>query len=72
MTSTVLTAVDAQIEVRRLESERAAALDAGLAANALFMADLDEDLAAARATYAGLAVTEIATLRAQLGAPLRG
>jgi hypothetical protein len=72
MTSTVLTAIDAQIELRRLESERAAAIDAGLAGNALFMHDLDEDLAAARMAYVGLAVTEIATLRAQLDAPLRG
>jgi hypothetical protein len=72
MSSTVLTAVDAQAELRRLELERAAAIDAGLAGNDLFMADLEEDLAAARAAYVGLAVTEIARLRAHLDGPLRG
>jgi hypothetical protein len=36
------------------------------------MADLDSDIEASRAVYVGLAVTEIATLRAQLGGPQVG
>jgi hypothetical protein len=55
-----------------LEQERAAATLNGLAENGLYMADLFDELAATRSAYVGAAVTEIASLRAALGAPLAG
>jgi hypothetical protein len=36
------------------------------------MTDLENDIEASRATYVGIVVTEIATLRAQLGGPQVG
>jgi hypothetical protein len=66
------TALDARTQLRRLQAERLDAVEAGLGDNALFMADLDSDIEASRALYVGLAVTEIATLRAQLGGPQVG
>jgi hypothetical protein len=67
-----MTATDARIRLHRLEAERLDALEAGLGDNALYMQDLDSDIAASHALYVGLAVTEIATLRAQLGGPQQG
>jgi hypothetical protein len=66
------TALDARTQLRRLQAERLDAVDAGLGENALYMADLENDIEASRALYIGLAVTEIATLRAQLGGPQVG
>jgi len=43
-----------------------------LAHNRLYRSSLDEDIATARSTYVGLAVTEIAFLRARLGGPQVG
>jgi hypothetical protein len=51
----------------RLTAERLEAAHAGLGENAVYMDELDEDLEHARVAYVGLAVTEIATLRAELG-----
>ena len=65
-------ALEALITLRRLEAERLDAVEAGLGENALYMADLEYDIEASRAVYVGLAVTEIATLRAQLGGPQVG
>jgi hypothetical protein len=67
-----MTATDARIRLHRLEAERLDALEAGLGDNALYMKDLDSDIAASHALYVGLAVTEIATLRAQLSGPQVG
>jgi len=64
--------LDALAQLRRLQAERLDAVEAGLGENALYMTDLDNDIEASRATYIGLAVTEIATLRAQLGGPQVG
>jgi hypothetical protein len=64
--------LDALAKLRRLQAERLDALEAGLGENALYMTDLDNDIEASRATYVGLALTEIATLRAQLGGPQVG
>ncbi len=61
-----MTALDVRQQLGRLAAERLDAIDAGLGDNAMYMRDLDEDLTAARASYVGLAVTEIATLRGQL------
>jgi hypothetical protein len=67
-----MTATDARTELWRLEAERQEAARAGLDANARYMDDLRRDIEASRATYVGLAVTEIATLRAQLSGPQAG
>ena len=67
-----MTATDARTWLRRLEAERLDAIDAGLGANADYMAELQHDLAASRVAYIGLAITEIATLRAQLAGPQVG
>lgn len=66
------TALEARSTLRRLEAERLDAVEAGLGENALYMTDLDHDIEASRAVYVGLAVTEIATLRAQLSGPQVG
>ena len=64
--------LDALAKLRRLQAERLDAVEAGLGENALYMTDLENDIEASRAKYLGLAVTEIATLRAQLGGPQVG
>ena len=69
---TMNTALDARNELRRLQAERLDAVEAGLGENALYMTDLENDIEAYRALYVGLAVTEIASLRAQLGGPQVG
>ena len=66
------TALHARTQLRRLQAERLDAVEAGLGENALYMADLEDDIEAYRALYVGLAVTEIACLRAQLGGPQVG
>lgn len=65
-------ALEALTTLRRLEAERLDAVEAGLGENALYMTDLENDIEASRTVYVGLAVTEIATLRAQLGGPQLG
>jgi hypothetical protein len=67
-----MTAVDARARLQDLEAEHSAALAAGLGDNGLFMASLKQDIAASQRTYIGLAVTEIATFRAQLSGPQVG
>jgi hypothetical protein len=67
-----MTALDARIELQRLQAERLDAADAGLGANEIYMADLETDIAASRVAFVALAVTEIATLRAELDGPLVG
>jgi len=67
-----MTATEARSQLHRLEAERLDAVEAGLGGNALYMNDLHNDIAASRALYVGLAVTEIAVLKAQLDAPLQG
>jgi hypothetical protein len=67
-----MSATDARTWLHRLEAERLDAIDAGLGENAVYMAELQSDLAASRVAYVGLAITEIATLRAQLGGPQVG
>ena len=58
--------------LRLLEQERAFACLTGLVDNDLYMTDLTEELDAVRVAYVGAAVTEIASLRAELGTPLQG
>lgn len=59
-------------QLELLERERATVLLAGLDTNDLLMADLLDELEAVRGAYVGAAVTEIASLRSALSAPLRG
>jgi hypothetical protein len=61
-----------QDHLRQLQAERALALIEGLEANAAYMADLDDEITATRFAYVGAAVTEIASLRAELSGPQRG
>jgi hypothetical protein len=67
-----MTATDARTQLQRLQAERLDAVEAGLGSNVLYMTDLQNDIAASRIAYISLAVTEIATLRAQLGGPQVG
>jgi hypothetical protein len=67
-----MTASDARQQLHRLQAERLDAVDAGLGDNALYMAELESDIASSHVAYVALAVTEIATLRAQLSGPQVG
>ena len=69
---TTITSVELQQELRLLYAERSFAVLEGLSADPVYMADLLDDITAAECAYAGVVVTEIATLRAELGAPLVG
>ena len=64
--------LNARLELDRLLEERRTAIAAGLGGNATYMDDLDADLDAARTAYVGVAVTEIASFRAELSGPLLG
>jgi hypothetical protein len=59
-------ASDMRLYLAGLKDERLEASEANLDANTLYMRELEDDLAAAREAYIGLAVTEIATLRGEL------
>ena len=65
--ATTHTAADLHARLNDLVLERAAAASAGLDSNEVYLHDLESELAATEAAYVGLAVTEIATLRAELG-----
>ena len=67
-----MTATDARTRLQRLQAERLDAVEAGLGSNALYMTDLQNDIDASQVAYVSLAVTEIATLRGQLGGPQVG
>ena len=58
--------------LQELRLERALATVEGLDLNMHYMADLDDEIAAANEAYVGAAVTEIALLRADLSGPLVG
>ena len=64
--------IELQGHLRQLHAERALAVIEGLAANEAYMADLDDEIAAALGAYVSAAVTEIACLRAELSGPLTG
>lgn len=71
-TPAAVTAADLRHHLGVLNAERAAAGLYGLNDNREYMDDLESEIAAERAAYVGMAVTEIATLRAVLSGPLRG
>jgi hypothetical protein len=62
-----MTAVQFRHRIGELEAERAEAVLTELAEVDTYMADLDEELEFCRTLYVISAVTEIATLRAELG-----
>jgi hypothetical protein len=65
-------AVDLRNHLALLQAERALASLEGLGANTAYGSDLDGDLSATLQAYVGAAVTEIATLRAELSGPQVG
>ena len=65
-------ASDMRVELNRLMAERFEAVACGLADNEFYLRELDEELAHCRDAYVGLAVTEIATFRAELSGPQWG
>jgi hypothetical protein len=72
MSTTTLTATEAKQQLDMLQEERQLAIAIGLAADAAYMADLDDEIMACRAAFVGAAVTEIATMRASFTGTLQG
>jgi hypothetical protein len=60
------TAAEVRDHLTQLQAERALALSTELAGVRSYMADLDEEIEVTRRLYTVSAVTEIATLRAEL------
>jgi hypothetical protein len=67
-----VSAADLHHRLRLLELERLEAREIGLIDCQLYRRDLEEEMAQCRAAYVGAAVTEIATLRAELSGPQVG
>jgi hypothetical protein len=67
-----MTALEARNHLAQLESERALAHTTELAGVAAYMADLEEEIEETRQVYTVAAVTEIASLRAELFGPQVG
>ena len=67
-----LPAFDWRIRLNELRAERLLAWSLGLTANTTYMDNLDEEISEVTAAYTGAAVTEIATLRAELFGPQAG
>lgn len=65
-------AAQLRLHLDLLIAEREFARMEGLTANARYEADLDDEIIAMRSAYIGAAVTEIASLRAELSGPLQG
>jgi hypothetical protein len=61
-----LTAAELRSYLLELEAERALAVQSGVAEIGAYMEDLEEELEFSRELYVTTAVTEIATLRAEL------
>ena len=67
-----MTALEARSHLSELEVERALAQSTALADVDAYIADLEDEIATWRSVYTGAAVTEIATLRAELFGPQVG
>ena len=67
-----MSAIEIQNHLQDLQAERALASIEGLSRNSAYMDDLHHEIAATHSAYVGAAVTEIATLRAQLSGPQVG
>ena len=65
-------ALEIQIRLKELLAERLLVSSEGLAANAAYTADLEDEIAELSDAYVGAAVTAIATLRAALFGPQVG
>ncbi|HEU0024550.1 MAG TPA: hypothetical protein VFQ12_07960 [Thermoleophilaceae bacterium] len=61
-----LSAIEIHAHLVQLEAERVLASIEGLAPGSAYLADLDGEIEATNCAYVGAAVTEIATLRAEL------
>jgi hypothetical protein len=66
MDELVVTAAEARDQVTELEAERALAVRTGVAEIETYMLDLELEIETWRRVYVASAVTEIATLRAEL------
>ena len=64
--------IEIQVRLKELQAERLLASSEGLAADTAYMADLDDEIAEVSDAYVGAAVTDIATLRAELFGPQLG
>jgi hypothetical protein len=67
-----MTAAELRGHLLKLQAERALALDTGVGEAALYMSDIDEEIELSRELYVASAVTEIATLRAEISGPQVG
>jgi hypothetical protein len=67
-----MSAPDIHIHLQELQAERALAAIEGLAGNAAYMNDLEDEIETTAHAFVGAAVTEIAVLRAELSAPQLG
>jgi hypothetical protein len=67
-----MTAAELRGYLLKLQAERALAVETGVAEAALYTADLDEEIELSREIYVASAVTEIATLRAEMSGPQTG
>jgi hypothetical protein len=68
-----MTAAEVRSHLVKLEAERALALTTGLGEVATYMRELEEEIGICQRVYVTAAVTEIATLRAELsGGPQLG
>jgi len=67
-----MSAHDLHNQLLELHAERALANETGVAQIGSYMADLERDIARSHAAFIGAAVTEIATLRAQISGPQLG
>jgi hypothetical protein len=67
-----MTAADARGRLELLRAERALAVASGLDGNRTYLDDIDDEITGVEDAYVGLAVTEIATLRAELSGVLEG
>jgi hypothetical protein len=68
----IMSANEVRIRLQELQAERAVARCAGLGSNRTYMTDLEQEIATVSTAYVGTAVTEIASLRAQLSGILTG
>ena len=67
-----MSAIEIKNHLQDLRIQRVLASIEGLATDAAYMADLDEEIAATRGAWVGAAVSEIAALRAALWGPQVG
>jgi hypothetical protein len=72
MSMSALSATDVKQHLDLLYEERVLAIEIGLAADGAYMADLEQEIAAYRSAFVGVAVIEIASMRAQLSGPDAG